>query len=104
MLDDSAVTENIRTVARMLAGYVERRTELGAELERELALAADSSGYPHERAANEAKALKSKIALYDAEIALLQNQLRRLTAEAGLVPAPVETTGDEAATIDAMTD
>jgi hypothetical protein len=73
----------IRAIVQSLAGYIERRSALTVEVERQevIVASAPADSYEYERAVSECRVLRTKLALYDAEIALLYSHLRRYAAQ-----------------------
>jgi hypothetical protein len=71
----------IRAIGESLAGYLARRAELTSQIARLSEQGTATTGFEAERASTEVPLLRSKLALYEGEIALLYAHLRRATEE-----------------------
>jgi hypothetical protein len=73
----------IRAIGQSLSAYIERRSALTVEVERQEVIVANApaDSYERERATSECRVLRTKLALYEAEIALLYSHLRRYAAQ-----------------------
>jgi hypothetical protein len=80
----------IRAIGQSLSAYIERRSALtvGVERQEALVLNAPAGSYEYERIVSECRVLRTKLALYEAEIALLYSHLRRHAAQEPANGAP----------------